>query len=136
MNIVKWDPFRSLFDFPSPSARGVAPARSWTPAVDIYEKDDTLILRAELPGVAKEDIDVTVEDGVLTLRGERKHEKDFEDATSYRRERWYGSFTRSFVLPETLDASRVAAKYDNGILQVTLPKAEAAKPRKIAIQAA
>jgi len=119
MTLVRWDP-----------------SQAWAPAVDIFEKDHDLVIRAELPGVNKDDIDVGIEDGVLTLRGERKREAEVEDGSAYRLERVYGAFTRSFTLPTTVDASKIEAAYKDGVLQVTVPKLEAAKPKKVQIKAA
>ena len=105
----------------------------WFPAVDIHEDAERIVLRAELPGVGRDDIDVSVEDGTLTLRGEKKQEKQVESAGAFRQERYYGSFSRSFVLPATINADRINATYKDGILEVVLPKAEEAKPRRIKI---
>jgi HSP20 family protein len=140
MTLVRWDPFRDLFDIPSRLARTTAGGddvlSAWAPRVDIFEKDDALVLHAELPGIEKSDLDVRVEDGTLTLEGERKRESAGEDGNVYRRERYYGRFVRSFKLPTTVDASKIAATYKDGVLEVRLPKVEAAKPRKVEIQAA
>ena len=111
----------------------------WFPAMEIVEKDDALVVTAELPGVKKDDVDITVEDGVLTIRGEKKEEKeekkDEKDNKYHMWERKYGSFQRSFTLPNEVEAEKIAAKFDNGILTVTLPKTEKAKVqgRKIPI---
>ena len=128
MNIVKWDPFGAFgFDVQERS-------RSWAPVVDIYEKGDDVVIRAELPGVNRDDIEVGVDKGVLTLSGERKIDKDVEEGTTYRRERFYGKFTRSFTLPDSVDASRIAAKAKDGVLEIRVPKAEQARPRRIEIE--
>ena len=124
MKLVHWDPFRDLN------------SRSWAPAVDIFEKDDDLILRAEVPGVERDALDVKVEDNTLILSGERARDKDHDENQSYRRERASGSFVRSFVLPETVDPTHIAAAYKNGILEIRIPKAEEAKPRQIEIKVA
>ena len=111
----------------------------WFPAMEIVEKEDAVLVTAELPGVKKEDVDITVEDGILTIRGEKKEEKeekkDEKDTKYHMWERKYGSFQRSFTLPNEVEAERIAAKFDNGILTVTLPKTEKAKVqgRKIPI---
>jgi HSP20 family protein len=112
------------------------PVRDWVPAVDILERNDHFIIRAELPGVAKDEMDVHVEDGVLTLSGERKRETETGDGAAFRTERIYGAFARSFTLPTTVDASKVSAAYKDGVLTVTVPKAETAKPKKVEILAA
>ena len=112
------------------------PIQAWAPAVDIFEKDHNIVIRAELSGVKKDDIDIDIEDGVLTLKGERRRESEVEEGNAYRLERVYGAFTRSFSLPTTVDPSNVQAAYKDGVLEVTVPKLEAAKPRKVQIQAA
>ena len=112
------------------------PVRDWVPPVDILEHNDHFIIRAELPGVSKDGMDVHVEDGVLTLSGERKREAGANDGAAFRTERIYGAFARSFTLPTTVDASKVSAAYKDGVLTVTVPKAEAAKPKKVEILAA
>jgi len=111
-------------------------AHDWTPPVDIFEKGDDLIVRVELPGVDKDDIHVAVEDQVLVIEGERKRDDRIKDQNAYLLERNCGSFARRFRLSDAVDASRIGAAYRNGVLELTLPKAEAAKPRKIEIQAA
>ena len=109
---------------------------AWAPPVDIFEKNDHLVIRAEIPGVQMKDIDVRIENGVLTLHGERKQETEVREETAYRMERVYGRFTRSFSLPTTVDASKVTATYKDGVLEVTVSKAETAKPKRVEIQAA
>ena len=106
---------------------------NWSPAVDIKEEDEQFVLKADIPGVDPKDIDVTMEDGVLTIKGERKHESE-EEAEGYKRvERSYGSFYRRFSLPDTADAERVTAKGKDGVLEVFIPKQEKVQPRKIAV---
>jgi HSP20 family protein len=109
---------------------------TWAPAVDIFEKGEDLVIRAEIPGVSKDEIDINVENNTLTIRGERKHEEEFDQGKAYRAERIYGGFLRTFSLPRTVDSSRIGASYRDGVLELTLPKAEEAKPKKIQIQAA
>jgi HSP20 family protein len=109
---------------------------AWAPPVDIFERQDQLVIRAEVPGVQKEDMDVRIENGVLTLHGERKQDTDVKEECTLRMERVYGAFTRSFSLPTTVDAARVAAIYKDGVLELTVPKAESAKPKRIEIKAA
>lgn len=146
MTLVRWDPFREmaalsdrlnrvLSDNPA-FARGSETYGTWTPPVDIFERDEQLILRAELPGMNRDDIDVRIENGVLTLHGERRRENGFDENSAHRLERVYGSFTRSFTLPTTVDAARIAATYKDGVLEVVLPKSEASKPKKVQIEAA
>lgn len=109
-------------------------AASWSPPVDIYEDDDGVTLRAELPGVDPEAVDLSVENDTLTLKGERKLH-DEEKRENYRRiERTYGSFTRSFKLPNTVDAAAIRAEYRNGILNVFLPRREDTRPRQIRVK--
>ncbi len=107
---------------------------TWAPALDLYEDKDNLVLTAELPGLKKDDIDISLRDNVITISGERKNEKKYEDSETSRSERFFGRFTRSLALPKTVDANKVKAAYKDGILTVTLPKAEEAKPRQIAIK--
>jgi HSP20 family protein len=106
---------------------------AWTPPVDIYETDDALVLTAMLPGVSKDDVSIEVHNNILILRGERKPAAAVQDERYYRRECVYGPFQRSFVLPTIVDQERVQATYHDGILELRLPKVEAAKPRRIAI---
>ncbi|HSH44550.1 MAG TPA: Hsp20/alpha crystallin family protein [Longimicrobiales bacterium] len=105
----------------------------WTPAVDVEETPDELVLRAELPGMDREDIQVELEDGVLTIQGEKKEERDEENAQGLLYERRWGTFTRRFTLPRAVNPDRVSADYHNGLLTVRVPKAEEAKGRKIQI---
>ena len=128
MAIVRWDPFR---DF------GFGAANTWMPPVDIYQNgDQELVLKAELPDMSREDIDITVENFVLTVKGDKKLATDVKDEQYHHIERRYGSFSRSFSLPQTIDASRVAAEYKNGVLTVRLPLREEAKPRQIKVNVA
>lgn len=108
--------------------------RGWMPPVDIRETEDALFLTAELPGLTKDDVEITVEDHTLTLRGERKLEKDVQKESYHRIERAYGTFSRTFSLPTNIDTEGVSASFEDGVLQVEIPKAEEAKPRKIAIR--
>jgi HSP20 family protein len=107
--------------------------RTWTPAVDIYDTDDALVLKAELPGVSKDDVSIEIYNNTLILRGERKHEAEVKEGDYYRAERAYGTFQRSFVLPTMVDQDKVQATYTDGVLELRLPKSEAAKPKRIAI---
>ena len=108
----------------------------WAPAVDVRETNDELQVTAELPGLAPQDVNVTVENGVLTISGEKKQEvrEGTEDSNYYLYERRYGRFERSFSLPRAVNAEQVKARFDNGVLTIALPKAEAAKPRKVQIE--
>ncbi|HEU5360470.1 MAG TPA: Hsp20/alpha crystallin family protein [Candidatus Deferrimicrobiaceae bacterium] len=103
----------------------------WTPAVDIYETNDSVVVKAELPGVEKDQISVEVKDGILSLRGERKFEKEVKEESYHRIERSYGNFQRSFSLPVSVDQDKVTARFKDGVLEVKLPKKEQAKPKQI-----
>ena len=146
MSIVRYDPFRDLRSlqddvnrlFTGNLARsfddeGIARG-SWSPSVDIFENKEQIVLEAELPGMKREDFDLSVENNVITLRGERRFEKK-EDTDNYHRvERAYGSFLRSFTLPNTVSAEGATAEYHNGVLRVVLPKREETKARRIEIK--
>ncbi|HYT50529.1 MAG TPA: Hsp20/alpha crystallin family protein [Pyrinomonadaceae bacterium] len=146
MSIVRYDPFRDLRTlqeevnrlFTGNIARGFDDegiARgAWSPSVDIYENKDHIVLEAELPGMKREDFDLSVENNVITLRGERHFEKKDESDNYHRVERAYGSFTRSFTLPNSVTAEGANAEYSNGVLRVTLPKREETKARRIEIK--
>jgi HSP20 family protein len=108
----------------------------WAPSVDIYENDDAFVLKAELPGFTKEDIQIELHNNRLILRGERKQETEAKEEQYHRRERAYGRFERSFLLPTMIDADKVTANFKNGIVELRLPKSEAAKPKRIAISEA
>jgi HSP20 family protein len=108
----------------------------WAPAVDIYESPEALFLKAELPDVKREDIHITVENGLLTLSGERKADSEVRQEQYHRVERSYGPFSRSFSLPTSVDGSNASAEYKNGVLTVRLPRREDAKPKRIDIQTA
>ncbi|PYT14358.1 MAG: molecular chaperone [Acidobacteria bacterium] len=146
MNLIRLEPFRdfatlsdSMNSVLNDSLFRLAPTEtvgSWLPPVDIEEESDRVVLRAEIPGVSRDDIDVSVENGTLTLRGEKKQERKIEAENAYRLERFYGSFSRSFVLPTRINAERIKATYKDGVLEVVLPKAEEAKPKKIKVQGA
>lgn len=145
MNVVKYDPFRELRSLQDEMTRlftGTMPASmnreemtrgSWAPSVDIFEDKDRLILEAELPGMSREDFDISVENNVITLKGERKFEKKTTGDNYHRVERSYGAFTRSFTLPQTVTAEGATADFENGILRVSLPKREETKARRIEI---
>jgi HSP20 family protein len=105
----------------------------WAPPVDIYETDDAFTLKAELPGFSKDDLQIELHDNRLTLRGERKHETDVKEEQYHRRERVYGRFERAFWLPTPVDADKIQATFKDGVLELRLPKSEAAKPKRISI---
>jgi len=145
LTVSRWEPFRDMLTFQHRLNRLLGDATntyapegvgSWVPPVDIVEEPERLVFRAEIPGVSKDDIDIKVESGTLILRGEKKQEREIEGETSHRVERFYGAFTRSFALPATIDADKIQARYKDGVLELVLPKAEVAKPRKIPIVAA
>jgi HSP20 family protein len=149
MALIRWtDPFRDLAAmreqmnrlFEEHLVRGRAGEEGmasglWSPSVDIFETKDAICVRAELPGVEKDAVSVEVKDGVLTLRGERKHEKEVGEENYHRIERTYGAFHRAFTLPSSVDEARVTARMKDGVLEVDLPKKEQAKPRHIPIAA-
>ena len=145
MNVVKYDPFRELRSLQDEMTRlftGVMPSQfnreemthgAWAPSVDIYEDQDRLILEAELPGMKRDDFEISVENNIITLRGERKFEKKTDGDNYHRVERSYGSFTRSFTLPQTVTAEGATADFEDGVLRVGLPKRAETKARKIEI---
>lgn len=146
MSIVRYDPFRELRTLNDEMNRlfSISVPRSfedegfargaWNPSVDIYENKDQLVLEAELPGMKREDFELTIENNVITLRGERKFEKKEESDNYHRVERAYGSFSRSFTLPQTVQTENVTADFKNGVLRVTLHKREEVKARRIEIK--
>lgn len=142
MSVIKYDPFRELRTLQDEMTRlfaGSAGGReefargAWTPGVDIYEDKDRLILEADLPGMTEGDFDISVENNVLTLKGERKFEKQTTGDNYHRVERSYGAFTRSFTLPQTVSPDGANAEFENGVLRVSLPKREETKARKIEV---
>jgi HSP20 family protein len=141
MSLSHYDPlanfpanFRSFEDAITRMLNEPRGTRPWSPSVDIYETENELVLRADLPDVKLEDIEVRVENQTLTLKGERKFEEDKDVRGYHRIERSYGTFTRSFTVPSTVDPEKVAAEFKNGVLTVKLPKKEAAKPRQVKIE--
>ena len=121
--------FDAFFGRPGNSGQ----ARRWVPAMDLVEEDRDLVLRADLPGMTEDDVNVEVKDGVLTISGERKAEERKEEKGYYRVERSFGSFSRSLTLPEGIDPDKVGAEFDNGVLEVRIPKPEERKPHRVAI---
>jgi HSP20 family protein len=142
MSIIRWDPYRSLlgmkqeFDKIFSNWDDEAPTHTshWRPAVDIVEDEDTLRLNVEVPGMAKEDIKINVENGILSISGERKFDKDVKEENCHRIERSYGGFYRSFSLPTKVDTEKIEAHYENGILKISMTKKEEAKPRQIEVK--
>jgi HSP20 family protein len=147
MAIVRWEPlrefstlqnemnrlFNTVFDTPAPAGNGGM--RRWMPAMDLVESGDHFVLRADLPGLSEEDVNIEVEDRVLTISGERKAEHEVNKDGYHRIERAFGAFSRSLTLPEGIDAEAVQASFDRGVLEVRIPKPEERKPRKITIGA-
>jgi len=145
MAIIRWDPFRdvvTLRERMNKLFEDMAASRgeekdlatsSWAPAVDIYETEGEVVLTAEIPGIEEKDIEIKVEDNSLTLRGERKFEKETKEDNYHRIERAYGSFFRSFTLPSYVDQDKIEAEHENGILKVRMPKRAELKPRKVKI---
>jgi HSP20 family protein len=148
MTLVRWNPTRDMlrtrnemhrlmneFFRGTNGGEGNWWAGAWTPAVDMYESDQALTLKAELPGFSKDDVQVEIKDNVLTLKGERKREHDVKEEQYHRVERAYGAFRRSFTLPALIDAGKAEATFKDGVLELKLPKAEEAKPKRISINA-
>jgi len=126
MALIRWDPFREMDTM----------KESWSPSVDIFETENEVVIKAELPGMEAKDIDIKLENNVLMLRGDRRFEKETKNENYHRVERSYGNFTRSFSLPAFVDDEKVRAEYKNGLLRIVLPKKEQAKSKEIKIAAA
>ena len=145
MNIVRFDPFREMAALQDRVNRAFGDVSrrydddlttrgAWVPAVDIYQTDNhTLVLKVELPDVTREDIDLRVENDTLTITGQKQRDKTVKEEQYHRIERTFGSFSRTFTLPPTVDAGKIGAEYKNGVLSVTLPLREEAKPRQIQV---
>ncbi|MGA7616764.1 MAG: Hsp20/alpha crystallin family protein [Thermoanaerobaculia bacterium] len=148
MAITRWNPAQDIQNLQNqmnrlfePFFRDFAPgfttpdltSGTWVPPVDVEETKDRIFVRAELPGMKKEDIEISFENGVLTLRGERRMEQENRERNFHRVERSYGSFVRSFTLPNSVDPEHVEAIYEDGVLEISMPKREEAKPRRIEI---
>ena len=145
MAVVKWDPFRDLsllqdrmnrlFDDAGRTWRPdeAAATTTWSPAVDIFETEGEIVVKAELPGMERKDITLNLENNVLTLRGERRFQKETKDENYHRIERSYGNFSRSFSIPAIVDEERIRADYKDGVLKILLPKKDQAKPKQIKI---
>ena len=146
MAIVRWDPFRDLMNlqdevnrlFRRSFFRGVEPAAetvaTWAPAIDMYETDDKLTVEVELPGLDAKDIDISLEDDILRVKGERKFSNEVKEENYHRIERAYGYFERNVPLPRKVDAEKVTASVSGGVLRIEMPKAEEAKPKQIPIK--
>ena len=146
MNLVRWNPLgetttmqnriNRMFNAPYwPAGRmdDKTGMDMWNPAVDLYEKDDHFVIKAELPGVDKKDIAIDLKDRVLTLSGERSYENEVKEENYYRRERSYGKFQRVFTLPADVDSDKIKADFNDGLLQIEVPKPEEQKPKKVTI---
>jgi len=152
MSLVRWNPTRESVMWPSDLFgiqremnrmfdgffRGIndeeTSLSTWSPAVDVAEHDDVYVVKVELPGVNKDDVKVTIESNILTIRGEKKQEKEVKKENYHRVERSYGSFQRSFTLPSTVKSDKIDAAYKDGILTIAVPKAEEAKPKQIYVK--
>ncbi len=149
MALIRWEPVRELntiqsemnrlfntfFDTPGGQGGAPATARRWIPAMDLVETADDFVLRADLPGLSEEDVNIELEDNVLTISGQRKAEHEERKEGYYRVERASGTFSRSLTLPEGVDPEKVDAHFDRGVLEVRIPKPEQRKPRKVTISA-
>ena len=146
MNLVRWNPFNDmlyfrnrfnrLFDeskFPALGSEDGVALSNWNPVVDIFDKDDNIVITAELPGVDKENVSVDIKERVLTLSGERSGENEVKEDNYYRRERVYGSFKRSFTLPGNVDSDKIAAEFKDGVLKIEVPKPDKMTPKQITI---
>jgi len=146
-SLIRWNPAADLYrdrldrlfdrafsDFLAPVGDDAVSTRRWMPAVDVRETADALTFSVELPGMKKEDVHITLENNVLTISGDRKFEKNVDGENFHRVERSYGSFARSFTVPGNVSYEGIDAKFENGVLNVVLPKAEEAKPRRIEIK--
>lgn len=144
MNLIKWDPFKELEDVSNrlnrlfgrsesrtESNQNMLAVADWSPSVDISETEDAYLIKGEIPGVKKEDVKVTVQDGMLTIQGERKMEKEEKNKKFHRVECSYGSFIRSFRMPDDADENKVKAEFKDGMLNISLPKSEKAKKKSI-----
>jgi HSP20 family protein len=147
MALIRWEPvreiqtmqnemnrlFNTFFDSPTPGNGGHTVARRWIPAMDVVETDEHFVLRADLPGLSEKDINIELEDNVLTIAGERKAEHEQRSEGYYRVEHASGSFSRSLTLPDGVDAGGIQASFDSGVLEARIPKPEQHKPRKVQI---
>lgn len=146
MQLTRWNPRRDLFDFgrhfnslwgdffaPASNRQEEAGLWNWHPAVDVFENDDAIVLKAELPGVDKDNITVDVNGNILTLKGERTSDNEVKEDNYYRRERTFGHFQRSFTLPAEVDPDTIKANFKDGVLKVEVPKPEASKPKQISV---
>lgn len=142
MALVRWEPAREVDSLQSEVNRvfdaffgtaGGTRTRRWVPAMDLVETEDHLVLRADLPGLNRDDVEIEIKDGVLTVAGERRADHEEKSEGFYRVERSFGRFSRSMTLPDGIDADSVAAEFDDGVLEVRIPKPEQRKPHRVAI---
>jgi HSP20 family protein len=145
MSISRWDPFRDLMSIQNELNRlfgrtyagsEIGTAGAWVPPLDIFETEDRFVVKLELPGIDPQDVEVSVEDSTLSIRGERRFYADVDEESFHRVERRFGQFLRALSLPTTADAERIEASFDKGVLTVEVPKVEQAKPKKITVKAA
>ncbi len=146
MALVKWDPWREIEDMfdrytraggvPRGGGQELARTGDWTPRVDIAETEQAFVIKAEVPEVNKDDVKITVDNGVLSICGERKQEQEEKGKTFHRVERFYGQFTRSFTLPENVDEDHITATFKDGMLSLEIPKTEKAQPKAIEVKVA
>ena len=148
MHMVRFDPFRDMrvlhrcmahpqqrrSNDSSESSESEAATPTWSPSVDVFEAENEIVLRAELPGLSEEDVEITLENGRLSVKGEKKLRKDEVEGEYRRVESRFGSFVRSFAVPNTIDRENIEATFEKGVLQVSLPKVEAAKPQRIEVK--
>jgi HSP20 family protein len=148
MALARWTPYRDMMSIRDEMNRvlneafGRGPndesawfSGAWSPPVDIYETDEALVMKAELPGFTKDDINIEMKDNTLVIRGERKREDEVKEGSYHRTERVYGAFQRSFMLPTTVDQEKISAAYKDGVLELRFPKVQAAQPKRIAVSA-
>jgi len=145
MAIIRWDPFKDLVTLREKMNRLFEEAftgrgeekdlvsGTWTPSVDIYETENSLVLTAEVPGIKEDDVEIKIEDNTLILQGERKFEKETKEESYHRIERSYGSFYRSFTLPSSIDQDKIQAEHENGVLRITMPKRPELKQKKVKV---
>ena len=133
MDLVRFDPFSLLSEMDRLFERGATAAPTWAPRLDAFDREKELVIRVELPGVKPEDVDITVEDRTLTISGKRQFEETVEQGNYHRREIFTGEFKRTLVLPEGLNAEEIAAKAENGLLSVSIPRRPEVLPRKVKV---
>lgn len=144
MQLTKWDPFREMEDvfdryskalsWPRLGASEIMTGGDWAPRVDIAETEKEFIIKAEIPEVKKEEVKISVDNGILSIRGERKQEKEEKGKKFHRVERYYGNFTRSFTLPDSVDETKVEASFKDGMLNIQIPKSKKSKPKTIEVK--